>query len=149
MSQGPIGLPGPPGGGCLVLLDPLFEVPPGPPGSPRGGPPGPPSSPGGSSSGPPCDSGSQGPPRQLFMWQSGSALDQSSADMNRSVMQLLTAQQAANVQLQLQTMQSQVVQITHTNTFRNMAESTQERNFDHIYASIPIYDGTDKGFLSG
>ena len=30
------------------------------------------------------------------MWQSGSALDQSIVDVNRSVMQLLTAQQAAN-----------------------------------------------------
>ena len=49
------------------------------------------------------------------MWQSGSALDQSIADMNRSVMQLLTAQQAANVQLQLQTQQNWAVQIAHTN----------------------------------
>ena len=57
------------------------------------------------------------------MWQSGSALDQSIAGMNRSVMQLLTAQQAANVQLQLQTQQNQAVQIAHMNALRFLAES--------------------------
>ena len=82
------------------------------------------------------------------MWQSGSTLDQSIADMNRSVMQLLTAQQAANAQLQLQTQQNQAVQIAHTNSLTSLAESNQQRNFDHIFASIPIYDDTNKeGFF--
>ena len=32
---------------------------------------------------------------------------------------------------------------------RSLAESTQHRNFDHIFVCIPIYDGTNKeGFLS-
>ena len=84
------------------------------------------------------------------MWQSSSALDQSTEHINQSVMQLLTAQQPANVQLQLQTQQNQAVQITHTNTLKSLAESTQQRNFHHIFPSIPIYDGTNKeGFLSG
>ena len=48
--------------------------------------------PGGGSSGPPNDSGSLDQPGQSFMWQSGSTLDQSIADMKRAVMQLLTAQ---------------------------------------------------------
>ena len=90
LGRGPPSLPGPPGGGL-----------PGPPGSTNGGLPGPPGPPGGGSLGPSGDSGSQCSSRQSFMWQSGSALDQSIADMNRSIMQLLTAQQAANVQLQL------------------------------------------------
>ena len=47
------------------------------------------------------------------MLQSGSTLDQSIADMNRFVMQLLFAQQAANAQLQLQIQQNQAVQIAH------------------------------------
>ena len=85
------GPPRPPGGG-----------PSGVPGSLSGGPPDPPGPPGGGSSCPSGDSGSQGPPRQSFMWQSGLALDQSIVDMDRSVMQLLTAQQAASVKLQLQ-----------------------------------------------
>ena len=87
---------------------PPSEDAPGPPGSPNGGPPGPLGPPGGGSSGPTDDSG----PTQLsFIWQSGSALDQSIADMNWSVIQLLTAQHAANVQLQLQMQQNQDVQI--------------------------------------
>ena len=54
-------------------------------------------------------------------------------------MQLLTTQQAANVQPQLQTQQNQSVQITHIDTLRYLAESTQQRNFDHIFVSIPTY----------
>ena len=38
-------------------------------------------------------------------------------------MQLLTAQQAANTQLQLQTQQNQAVQVAHTNTLTTLAES--------------------------
>ena len=78
------------------------------------------------------------------MWQHGSALDQSIADMNRSVMQLLTTQQAANAQLQLQTQQKQAVQIAHMVALRSLAESTQQRNSDHIFVSILTYDGTSK-----
>ena len=36
------------------------------------------------------------------------------------------------------------VQIAHTNALKSFAKSTQQRNFYHIFASIPIYDGTDK-----
>ena len=75
------------------------------------------------------------------MWQSDSALDQSIGDMNWSSMQLLTAQQAANAQLQLQTQQNQAVQIAHMDDVRSLAESSQQRSFDHIL----IYDGTNKG----
>ena len=64
--------------------------------------------------------------------------------MNRPVMQLLTAQQAANAKLQLQTQQNQAVQRAHTNALKTLAEPTEQRNFDHIFVSIPIYDGTKK-----
>ena len=117
----------------------------GPPRSPSGGPQGSSGPPGGGSLGPPGDLGSQGPPRQLFIWQSGSALDQIIVDMNRSVMQLLATQQADNVQLQLQTEQNWAVWIAHTDALRSLAESTQQRNFEDIYASILTYDGTNKG----
>ena len=59
-------------------------------------------------------------------------------------MQLLTAQQAANVQLQVQTKQNQAVQIAHMDALKSLAKLTQQRNFDHIFGSIPIYDGTNK-----
>ena len=89
----------------------------------------------------------QSSPRQSFIWQSGLSLDYSIADMNRLVMQLLTAQQAANAKLQLQTQQNQAVQIAHMDALRSQAESTQYRNFDHIFASIPTYDGQIKKFF--
>ena len=63
-------------------------------------------------------------------------------------MQVFTAQQAANVQLQLQIQQNQAVQIDYTNTLISLAESTQQRNFDHIFASIPIYNRTNKEGVS-
>ena len=103
MSPGPSGLPGPPGG-----------CPPEPTGTPSGGSPSPAGPPGGGSLGLPGDLESQDPPRQVFIWQGGSALDQSIVNLNRYVMQLLTAQQAANVQLQLQTQQNQAGQTAHT-----------------------------------
>ena len=82
------------------------------------------------------------------MWQSGSALDQGIADMNRSFMQLLTVQQAANAQLQLQTEQNQAVEIAHMDPLRSLAESTQQRNFYHIFMRKLIYDGINKeGFF--
>ena len=31
---------------------------------------------------------------------------------------------------------------------QQLATSTYWRNFDHIFASIPIYDGSDRGHLS-
>ena len=62
-------------------------------------------------------------------------------------MQLSTAQQA-NAQLQLQTQQNQAVQITHMDALRYLAESTQQRNIDNVFASIPTYEGTNKeGFF--
>ena len=48
------------------------------------------------------------------------------------------------MQLQLQMQQNQVVQIANINAPKSLAESTQQRNFDHIFASISIYYGTNK-----
>ena len=68
--------------------------------------------------GPPCSSSPSGPqcsPGFCFMQTCGTALDQRIADMNRSVLQLLTAQQATNPKLQLKSKQSQAVQMAYTN----------------------------------
>ena len=36
----------------------------------------------------------------------------------------------------------------HTGTLQQLANSTYQRNFNHIFASIPIYDGSDReGFF--
>ena len=63
-------------------------------------------------------------------------------------MQLLTAQQTVIAQLQLQTQQNHTVQIAYTDGLRSLAESTQQRNFDHIFFSMQMYGGTNKeGFF--
>ena len=37
---------------------------------------------------------------------------------------------------------------THMGTLQLLANSTYQRNFDHIFAGIPIYDGSDReGFF--
>ena len=59
-------------------------------------------------------------------------------------MQLLAGQQAASVQQQPQTQQNPAVQIAHMDALKSLAESTQQRKFNHIFVSIPMYDGTDK-----
>ena len=82
-----------------------------------------------------------------FIQPFGTVLDQSKADMNMSVIQLLTSQKAANAHLQLQSQQNQVVQMAHTDALRTLAEFTQQRSFDHIFASIFVFDGTKKGRL--
>ena len=36
----------------------------------------------------------------------------------------------------------------HTGALQQLATSTYQRNFDHIFPSIPIYDGSDReGFF--
>ena len=37
------------------------------------------------------------------------------------------------------------MQIVHADVLRSLAESTQQRNFNHIFVSILTYDGTNKG----
>ena len=59
-------------------------------------------------------------------------------------MQLLGAHVRANVGLKVKVQKNQSVQMTYTNALRLLAESTQERNFDHIFASIPVFSGTKK-----
>ena len=53
--------------------------------------------------------------------------------MNRPRVQLMAAQQAANEQLQAKAQWSQAVQRAYTNTLKNLAKSTQQRNFTPTY----------------
>ena len=53
------------------------------------------------------------------------ALQQSIPDMNWSVMQVLSAQQAANTQLQVYTQHNQASQLAYTDLLRTLTESIQ------------------------
>ena len=64
------------------------------------------------------------------------------------MMQLARAQDQTNRQLQQHIQQGQVNLQAHSGALQPLATSTYQRNFDHIFASIPIYDGSDReGFF--
>ena len=60
------------------------------------------------------------------------------------MMQLARAQDQTNQQLQQHIQQQKVNLQAHTGALHQLATSTYQRNFDHIFASIPIYDGKDR-----
>ena len=64
------------------------------------------------------------------------------------MLQLARAQDQTNRQLQQHIQQGQLTMQAHTGTLQQLATSSYQRNFDHIFASIPIYDGSDgEGFF--
>ena len=65
------------------------------------------------------------------------------------MLQLARAQDQTNRQLQQHIQQGQANMQTHTGVLQQLATSTYQRNFDHIFTSIPIYDRSDReGFFS-
>ena len=142
---------GPPGGGCPNGGG-------GPPrrgGHPGGGPPngggGLPGPPGGQ--GPPGPQGPLGPVRPIIVQTPQVTLDTTTLEnifdtVEQSMMQLARAQHQTNRQLQQHIQQGQDNMQAHTWALQQLATSTYQRNVDHIFASIPIYDGSDReGFF--
>ena len=77
-----------------------------------------------------------------------SALEGTFNTFGQSMLQLARAQDQTNRHLQQHIQQGQLNMQAHTGTLQQLANSTYHRNFDHIFASIPIYDGSDsKGFF--
>ena len=68
--------------------------------------------------------------------------------VGQSMLQLARAQDQTNRQLQQLIQQGQANMQAHTGALQQLATSTYQRYFDHIFASIPIYDGGDReGFF--
>ena len=148
----------------LMVDDPLHDGGPtnggGPPnggGSPYGGgppddggPPGngrPPRRPRGQ--GPPGPPGPPGPVCPIIVQQRQVTLDTTSLEntfgtIGQSMLQLARAQDQTNRYLQEHLQQGQVNIQAHTGTLQQLATSTYQRNFDHIFASIPIYGGSSR-----
>ena len=59
------------------------------------------------------------------------------------MIQFARAQDQTNRQLQQHIQQGQVNLQAHMGALHQLATSNYQRNFDHIFASIPIYDGSD------
>ena len=100
--------------------------------------------------------GPQGPPgpvrpiivqtRQVIL--DTSALENTFDSVGQSMLQLATAQDQTKRQLQQCIQQGQANMQVHTGALRQLATSTYQRNFNYIFVSIPIYDGSDReGFF--
>ena len=68
------------------------------------------------------------------------ALENTFDSVGQSMLQLARAQDQTNRQLQQHLQQGQANMQAHTGALQQLATSTNQRNFDHIFASIPIYD---------
>ena len=73
-----------------------------------------------------------------------SALENTFDSVGQSMLQLARAQDQTKRQLQQHTQQGQANMQAYTGALQQLATSTYERNFDHIFMSIPIYDGSDR-----
>ena len=77
-----------------------------------------------------------------------SPLENTFDSVGQSMLQLARAQDQTNRQLQQHIQQGQVNMQAHTGALQQLATSTYQRNFDHIFANIPVYDGSDReGFF--
>ena len=77
-----------------------------------------------------------------------SALENTFDSVGQSMLQLAGAQDQTNRQLQHHLQQGQANMQVHTGALQQLATSTYQRHFNHIFASIPIYDGSDReGFF--
>ena len=76
------------------------------------------------------------------------ALENTFGSVGQSMLQLAIAQDQTNRQLQQHFQQGWANMQAHTGALQQLITSTCQRNFDHIFVSIPIYDGSDReGFF--
>ena len=137
-------------GDPLTKEDTLVDGPPnGGGGPPDGGrPPGP-----SGGQGPPGPQGPSGLVRPIIVQTPQVMLDTTALENNfdtveQSMMQLARAQGQTNRQLQHHIQQGQANMQAHTRALQQLAISTYQRNFNHIFAIIPMYDRSDReGFF--
>ena len=106
-----------------------------------------------SGQGPPGPQGSPQPVRPIIVQTpqvmlETSALENTFGSVEQSMLQLARVQVQTNRQLQQHIRQGQLKMQAHTGTLQQLATSTYQRNFNHIFPSIPIYDRSDReGFF--
>ena len=77
-----------------------------------------------------------------------SALENTFDSVGQSMLQLARAQDQTNRQLQQHIQQGQINMQAHTGALQQLATSTYQKKFDHMFPSIPIYEGSDReGFF--
>ena len=75
------------------------------------------------------------------------ALENTFGTVGQSMLQLARAQDQTNGHLQQHLQQGQINMQAHTIALQQLATSTYQCKFDHIFTSIPIYDRSDRGFF--
>ena len=72
------------------------------------------------------------------------ALENTFGTVGQSMLQLARAQDQTNRYLQEHLQQGQMNMQAHTGALQQLTNSNYQRNFDHIFTSIPIYDGSNR-----
>ena len=72
------------------------------------------------------------------------ALENTFDNMRQSMLQLAKVQDQTNWHLQQHIQQGQFNVQAHAGALHQLAHSTHKRYYDHIFASIPIYDGSNR-----
>ena len=76
------------------------------------------------------------------------ALENTFGNIGQSMLQLARAQDQTNRHLQQHLQEGQLYMQAHIGALQQLAKSTYQHNFDHIFASISIHDGSDReGFF--
>ena len=76
------------------------------------------------------------------------ALENTFRTVGQSMLQLARAQDQTKRHLQQHLQQGQLNMQVHMGALQQLTTLTYQCNFDHIFASIPIYDGSDReGFF--
>ena len=100
--------------------------------------------------------GPRGPPRPVVIQQPQVVLDMTALEntfdnMDQSMLQLARVQDQTNRHLQQHIQQGQLNMQAHAGALHELANSTHQRNYDHIFASIPVYmmEAIEMNFFHG
>ena len=74
-------------------------------------------------------------------------LENSFEYFGRTMTEVLNAQQRANRNLEEQFKRANETQESQTEAMQDMAQVNYQMKFDHMFASVPIYDGTEPDSL--
>ena len=72
-------------------------------------------------------------------------LENSFDHFGRTMTEVLNSQQRANRNLEEQFRRANETQESQTEAMQDMAKVNYQMKFDHMFTSVPIYDGTDPG----
>ena len=73
-------------------------------------------------------------------------LENSFENLGRTMVDVLTIQQQTNLTLQDQVRRANDAQMEQTLAMHNLADMTEQRTYDSMFAAVPIYGNDDEDF---